>query len=162
MGSIWNHTIDDSANEPRKKRFTSCCHRINGVIAYGIVNVAFNLAYLTKFLQNNLFQALQRNSVVIMDNARFHHSAIVVEAFRVRRAELKFLPPYSPQLNPIEEVFAMIKNRYRDVRPRPTSPEQMKREVMTIVENLANTSFQNFYSHSKQYLTLANRLMQFL
>jgi transposase len=40
-----------------------------------------------------------------MDNARIHHASIVVNLFNLNGKRLIFLPPYSPQLNPIEEVF---------------------------------------------------------
>ena len=52
---------------------------------------------------------LTDNHVVIMDNASFHKGSQTVALIRASGASLLFLPPYSPELNPIEKDFANIK-----------------------------------------------------
>ena len=49
------------------------------------------------------------NAVVVMDNARFHKRADMVEAIKQSGALLEFLPPYSPDLNPIEQKWVRAK-----------------------------------------------------
>jgi transposase len=56
---------------------------------------------------------LKQGSVVIMDNARFHKSKELKELFVKYECELLFLPPYSPDLNPIENMWGIIKEHLR-------------------------------------------------
>jgi len=56
-------------------------------------------------------------SVLVMDNAPIHKSEQLAQMCRERGVILEFLPPYSPDLNPIEEAFSAIKQylrRHRD------------------------------------------------
>ena len=48
-------------------------------------------------------------SVIVMDNASFHHSERIEQMCSQARAKLVYLPPYSPDLNPIEELFSELK-----------------------------------------------------
>ena len=49
-----------------------------------------------------------------MDNASIHHVEEVVDMIRASGALIRFLPPYSPDLNPIEEAFSKVKSFLRD------------------------------------------------
>ena len=66
--------------------------------------IAFNT-----WLSEMLCPLLDDNSVVIMDNASFHKGSQTAALIRASGASLLFLPPYSPELNPIEKDFANIK-----------------------------------------------------
>ena len=68
--------------------------------------VAFNT-----WLSEMLSPLLNDSHVVIMDNASFHKGSETVALIRASGASLLFLPPYSPELNPIEKDFANIKRR---------------------------------------------------
>ena len=61
------------------------------------------------WLSQMLCPLLDDNHVVIMDNASFHKSSQTAALIRASGASLLFLPPYSPELNPIEKDFANIK-----------------------------------------------------
>lgn len=57
------------------------------------------------------------HSVLILDNARIHHDDILIDYIEVFGGRVEFLPPYSPDFNPIETSFSVIKSflkRYRD------------------------------------------------
>lgn len=56
---------------------------------------------------------LKPNSVVVMDNARFHKSPQLQTLFDKYQCQLMFLPPYSPDLNPIENMWGTIKEHLR-------------------------------------------------
>ncbi|GBB94582.1 hypothetical protein RclHR1_23850002 [Rhizophagus clarus] len=59
-----------------------------------------------------------KNSVFIMDNARIHHDEDLVKSIEVFGCRVLYLPPYSPDLNPIETAFLALKSwlkKYRDV-----------------------------------------------
>ncbi len=75
-----------------------------------------NTAVFNAWLEQELCPHLTPNSVVIMDNATFHKSTLTQQLIQQRQATLLFLPPYSPDLNPIEKRFDTIK-RYRSYTP---------------------------------------------
>jgi putative transposase len=68
-----------------------------------------NSGIFNAWLSQELCPKLNHNHVVIMDNAAFHKSAKTHELIENTGATLMFLPPYSPDLNPIECDFAAIK-----------------------------------------------------
>ena len=56
------------------------------------------------------FNGVNPHSVVVMDNAAIHHTEAVIDIIENQaQAKLIFLPPYSPDLNPTEEVFSKVK-----------------------------------------------------
>lgn len=59
------------------------------------------------------FDGHNPNSIVIMDNASIHHIGPVIELITSVGALVRFLPPYSPDMNPIEEVFAEVKHYFQ-------------------------------------------------
>ena len=61
---------------------------------------------------------LKPGDIVIMDNLGSHKSEAVRAAIRAAGARLFFLPPYSPDLNPIEQVFAKLKHLLRKAKSR--------------------------------------------
>ena len=56
-----------------------------------------------------LFNGVNPHSIVILDNASIHHVQGIVEMINEVGALVLFLPPYSPDFNPIEEVFSKLK-----------------------------------------------------
>lgn len=73
-------------------------------------------AVFNQWLQQRLVPALSAHHVVILDNAAFHKSATTRRLIGQTGARLLFLPPYSPDLNPIEHDFANLKKR-REYHP---------------------------------------------
>ena len=53
------------------------------------------------------------NSVLVMDNARVHHGGRINELCEAANVVLVYLPPYSPDMNPIEKVFSVLKSRLK-------------------------------------------------
>jgi transposase len=60
---------------------------------------------------------LEIGSVIIMDNASFHRKARLRQISAEHGFSLLFLPPYSPDYNPIEKTWANMKKRLRDILP---------------------------------------------
>jgi transposase len=70
------------------------------------------------YVETQLAPTLSPGDVVIMDNLGSHKGKAARAAIRERGAHLLFLPPYSPDLNPIEQVFAKLKHLMRKAQPR--------------------------------------------
>ena len=70
------------------------------------------------FLSNQLLPNLHQGDVVVMDNLRVHHIAAVETLLSTVGDRPLFLPPYSPEKNPIEEIWSLIKNIFRTAEAR--------------------------------------------
>ena len=70
------------------------------------------------YVEQILVPSLKPGDIVIMDNLGSHKSDAVRQAIRAAGARLFFLPPYSPDLNPIEQVFAKLKHLLRRASER--------------------------------------------
>ncbi len=73
------------------------------------------------YAQQILAPTLRRGEVVIMDNVSVHKVAGVRQAIEARGATLAYLPPYSPDLNPIEQLFSKLKAMLRKAAARSIS-----------------------------------------
>ena len=81
-------------------------------ITHETVNSETFYDFLERYLLPQLlpFDGLNPRSVVIMDNASIHHTDSVVGLIEEVGALVHYLPPYSPDLNPIEEAFSKVKS----------------------------------------------------
>jgi transposase len=68
------------------------------------------------FVQHQLAPKLRRGDIVVMDNLSAHRDAEAIAIIRGRGADVLFLPPYSPEFNPIEKAWAKIKDVLRRLR----------------------------------------------
>jgi transposase len=83
--------------------------RCHGMIAPWIVDAPMNSRRFELYVETQLAPELVPGDVVILDNVGFHKSERAAELVRQRGAWLLFLPPYSPDLNPIEMAFSKLK-----------------------------------------------------
>ncbi len=70
------------------------------------------------WLKHELIPVLKKGQVIIMDNASIHKSKKVLELIENAGCKLQYLPPYSPDFNPIENYWAVMKNNIRKIRNR--------------------------------------------
>ncbi|PPR00338.1 hypothetical protein CVT24_004359 [Panaeolus cyanescens] len=92
---------------------------LDGIIALEVLDEPFTSESFRDFialLLERMNPWPERNSVIIMDNAKIHKSVEIEEMVRNRGMRIVFLPAYSPDLNPIEEAFSSIKNWLRTNR----------------------------------------------
>lgn len=71
-----------------------------------------------RFVHEALVPSLKRGDVVVMDNLSSHHCAGVREAIEAVGASLLYLPPYAPELNPIEHTWSKLKALLRRAEAR--------------------------------------------
>ena len=109
----------------------------------GAINGDAFLAYVEQFLA----PSLGPGDIVVADNLASHKVAGVREAIEARDASLRFLPAYSPDLNPIEQSFSKIKARLRKVAPR--SREVLWHSTGRIVQDFTPTECANFLANAR-------------
>ena len=83
--------------------------RSTGLTAPFVVDAPVNRAIFETYVETQLAPTLNKGDVVIMDNLAAHKSPLVEQLIRDTGAWVLFLPPYSPDLNPIEMAFAKLK-----------------------------------------------------
>lgn len=69
------------------------------------------------WFKNCLLREVGRGSVIILDNAAFHRKSALAKLAQCHGCEVLFLPPYSPDLNPIEKKWAWLKRKLRRILP---------------------------------------------
>jgi len=92
--------------------------RCDGIQAPWVIDRPVNAMSFRIWVENVLAPTLRDGDIVIMDNLSSHKAGIIRRAIRAAGAKLIFLPPYSPDLNPIEQVFAKLKTLLRKVNAR--------------------------------------------
>lgn len=95
-----------------------CGLRSDGPIAPLVIDGAVNGALFTAWVEQQLIRELRSGDVVIMDNLNSHKVAGVAEAIQSVGARVRYLPPYSPDLNPIEMMFSKLKQLIRSAKER--------------------------------------------
>ena len=83
-----------------------------------LVDGAINGAIFLAYVQQQLVPTLKRGDIVIMDNLNAHKVAGVRTAIEAASARVAYLPPYSPDLNPIETIFSKFKSVLRSAAER--------------------------------------------
>ena len=93
-----------------------------------------------------LVPVLKPGDIVIMDNLGSHKSAIIRQLVKAAGARLWFLPPYSPDLNPIEQAFSKIEHWMRNAQKRTI--EETWRHIGRLVETIQPAECQNYLENA--------------
>lgn len=120
----------------RRDRLTAPC------VFDGPINGQCFLAYVCQ----QLVPALRPGDIVIMDNLGSHKASAIRTAINAAGARLWFLPPYSPDLNPIEQTFAKIKHWMRCAQRR--SVEETWRYLGQLIKTISPTECANYFNNS--------------
>lgn len=96
------------------------CLASDGSTALMIIEGATDAAVFRAYVKHVLAPTLRRGEIVVMDNLSSHKSPEIREMIEAAGAELWYLPPYSPDLNPIEGMWSKIKQLLRGLKARGT------------------------------------------
>jgi transposase len=92
--------------------------RLDGLSAPAVFDGPIDNPTFLAYVEQVLVPTLRPGDVVVLDNLAVHKQAAVRSAIEHVGAQLRFLPPYSPDFNPIEQAFAKLKAFMRATRPR--------------------------------------------
>lgn len=98
------------------------------------------------YVEQQLLPVLKAGDIVIMDNLGSHKRQAVRRGIRAAGAKLFFLPPYSPDLNPIEQVFAKLKTLLRKAAER--SVEATWKRIGALLPNFTPQECANYLENS--------------
>jgi transposase len=119
--------------------------RLSGLTAPMVLDGALNGEYFLAYVEQQLVPTLQPKDLVILDNLSSHKVAGVREAIARAGAEVWYLPPYSPDFNPIENLFSKLKALLRKAAERTV--EGLWRKIGELVENFTPDECQNYFRH---------------
>lgn len=120
--------------------------RLEGITAPVVFDQPINGEWFRAYVEQELVPTLRPGDVVIMDNLGSHKGKAVRQAIRKARAHLIFLPPYSPDLNPIEQVFAKLKTLLRKADER--SVEAVWKRIGALLDHFSPTECANYIRHA--------------
>lgn len=117
--------------------------RCDGIEAPCIFDGPINGERFSAWVRQMLCPTLKKGDIVIMDNLSSHKSPVVRDAIRATGARLLFLPPYSPDLNPIEQTFSKIKHWMRMAQTR--SVDTVQNALADIIDTITPNECCNYF-----------------
>jgi transposase len=120
--------------------------RCTGMTAPLVIEGAMNGEIFLFYVEQCLAPTLNRGDIVVMDNLGAHKVAGVKEAIEAVGAELRYLPEYSPDLNPIEMSFSKLKAYLRKAAER--TQRSLRRRIGTFLPRLGPHECANYFAHA--------------
>jgi transposase len=120
--------------------------RTTGLTAPLVLDGAMNGEAFRAYVEQMLAPTLARGDIVIMDNLSSHKVAGVRDAVEARGANLLYLPPYSPDLNPIEQSFAKLKALIRKAAAR--TRETLWNAIGKLLSRFAPRECANYFAEA--------------
>lgn len=118
---------------------------ITGMRCSTVVDGAVNADVFEAFVEQVLVPELRTGDVVILDNLSSHKRSKVRELIQRAGARLVFLPPYSPDLNPIELIFAKVKQLLRSLACR--TRDALWHATQSVLDRVTHDDARNCYRH---------------
>jgi transposase len=116
--------------------------RGTGLVAPLVLSGPMTGAWFRAYVEQVLAPALQPGDVVVMDNLAAHKVTGVQDAIQAVGASVLYLPPYSPDLNPIEQFFAKLKSGLRTAAAR--TKEALWATIGTLLEEITPDECANY------------------
>jgi transposase len=118
---------------------------ISGMRCSTVVDGAVNGDVFEAFVEQVLVPELRRGDVVVMDNLSSHKRRRTRQLIESAGARLVFLPPYSPDLNPIENIFAKVKQLLRSLACR--TRDALWEAMQSVLDKVTPSDAVNCYKH---------------
>ncbi len=118
---------------------------LEGMRCSTVVDGAVNADVFESFVEFVLVPELRCGDVVIMDNLSSHKRQSTRELIERAGAKLVFLPPYSPDLNPIEMIFSKIKQKLRSLACR--TRDALSRCMQSVLDTITPEDASNCFQH---------------
>lgn len=119
--------------------------RLNGMTAPLMIDGAMTGAAFLAYVEQQLAPTLSPGDIVVLDNVAVHRVAGVEQAITARGATIRRLPPYSPDVNPIEPAFAKLKAMLRKVAAR--SIRVLWRRIADFVRQCPPQEYRKYFAH---------------
>lgn len=120
--------------------------RASGLSAPMVLDGPMNTECFKAYVNQVLVPALKPGDIVVMDNLSSHKSEGIRSAIEAAGAELRYLPAYSPDLNPIEQAFSKLKAHLRKHKER--SIEGLWSRIGSLLDSFTPTECRNFFQHA--------------
>jgi transposase len=120
--------------------------RFDRIDAPMVLDRPMNGLWFRTWIEQMLVPTLSKGDVVVLDNLASHKSKAVRQAVRKAGAHLIFLPPYSPDLNPIELVFAKLKALLRRADER--TKENVWKRIGRLLDRFSPSECSNYLRHA--------------
>jgi transposase len=120
--------------------------RCDGLTAPFVIDGPINGEWFRTYVEKVLAPTLRPGDIVILDNLGAHKVAGVRAAVEARGARLLYLPPYSPDLNPIEQLFAKLKALLRKAAARTV--EALWTAVATLLTAFSTDECANYFANA--------------
>jgi len=135
-------------NRPQKRgQNVSTIGAINQKVSLPYINImgAANRLVFEAFIINVLVPKLWEGAHVILDNSTIHQGKEIEKAIEEAGAKLVFLPPYSPEFNPIENFWSKVKSCLRSLKPR--NYRELQESMETAFAAVSKKDIQNWLIH---------------
>jgi transposase len=120
--------------------------RHDGLTAPMVLDGAINGNYFLAYVEQVLLPTLHEGDIVVMDNLSSHKIAGVAEAIQSIGAKVLYLPPYSPDLNPIEMVFSKLKTLVRKFKLRKV--DELWQKLGELCDAFTPEQCKNYFRHA--------------
>ena len=117
---------------------------LRGIIAPFVLSGPINRIAFETYVEKVLVSELRPGDIVVMDNLSSHKGLNVRAMIEAKGANLLFLPPYSPDFNPIEKAFAKLKALLRKAAER--TRDSLWNAIGRIIDTLTPTECQNYFA----------------
>lgn len=117
--------------------------RLTGLMATMVLDGPINREAFQAYVEQLLVRELRPGDIVIMDNLSSHKGAAIRQAIEAAGASLVFLPPYSPDFNPIENAFAKLKALLRAAAERTI--EALWTTIGSLIDRFTPTECTNYF-----------------
>ena len=121
----------------------------DGIKAQYTYSTTLNAVLFMAYLDLYVLPILKEGQVLIMDNHPVHHAKIVSEYLHKNNVKFLYLPPYSPELNPIEEAFSKVK--YYIKKHKPRTLDRLLATINKAFETITANDICGYFNHAAQF-----------